>query len=528
MALKKSIQSFSNVESIEIDKIVHNGNYRKHIDEEKIIELAESMKSVQLLHPIMVRDTGKGKYHLVFGERRLLAAKSLGGEKIDSRIIQNVKPDKLVEIQLIENVQREQPHPIDESETFVQLTKITSVEQIASTIGVSEQYVYDRIHLKSLNAEIKRLFKDSHITLHHCLQFAKLQNAKQLELLERIKYNVPYNEKEGEHRFAYRSVKEMRRIIEKEFVCLLTKAPFDIEDKRLNKSAGSCINCMKRSGANRTLFGDVQSDDLCFDTKCFWKKTSAKLTTLEKQLVDAGNTVIRIDTSLIPDENEHENLVSLTEVHQIPENEVDNIDSKLFGIIFSSDNIQLLGTVIKLYEKVPEVNEVETIIHNEPVKATVTPSQKRMENVKIKNGRISLKNKLKEEVGFMLGAKELDKMPVSILKMLFYNIIAFNEVSELLENLKWKYDGMPVNSPEIIELDIMKLVNENVNNQSYERVLMEMMIFIVFVTIENNQVYESTFKPIFELAKDIGVDVEALENTTSEDFAITIQQLLNE
>ncbi|HOZ82668.1 MAG TPA: hypothetical protein PKU82_07055, partial [Bacteroidia bacterium] len=79
-----------------------------------------------------------------------------------------------------------------------------------------------------------------------------------------------------------------------------------------------------------------------------------------------------------------------------------------------------------------------------------------------------------------------------------------------------------------IELDIMKLVNENVNNQSYERVLMEMMIFIVFVTIENNQVYESTFKPIFELAKDIGVDVEALENTTSEDFAITIQQLLNE
>ena len=528
MPPKKSIKSFSNVESIQIDKIIHNENYRKHIDEEKIIELAESMKSVQLLHPILVRDTGKGKYTLVFGERRLLAAKYLNWTNIDCRIMQNVKSDKLVEIQLIENLQREQPHPIDESETFVQLTKITSVEQIASTIGVSEQYVYDRIHLKSLNAEIKRLFKDGHITLHHCLQFAKLQNSKQLELLERIKYNVPYNEKEGEHRFAYRSVKEMRRIIEKDFVCQLTKAPFDTEDKKLNRSAGSCITCMKRSGANKTLFGDVQNDDLCFDTKCFWKKTSAKLNNLEKQYVDAGNTVIRIDTSLIPDENEHENLVSLTEVHAIPETEMDNIDTKLFGIIFSSDNIQLLGTVLKLYEKVPEVTEVETINSEPEVKTTITPSQKRMNNVKVKNSRIFLKNKLKGEVAFALGSKEMDKLPMAVVKMLFYNIIAFNEVSEILENMFWNYNGKSFNSEICTEINIMELINENIEVKDYNKVILDLVVFILYVTIEGNEVFEKEFQPIFELAKELGIDVEEILRNTTEDFAIKPEQLLNE
>lgn len=532
---QKNKPKYSNIEEIDIDLIIHRENYRKTIDENEIQELANSMVSVGLPGPILVVAKGS-KYQLIYGQRRLLAAILLGWKTIDSRIATNIKGEKLVELQLIENIQRKSPHALDECETFLQLVKITTVEEIAANIGVTEQYVHDRLHLKNLAAEVKRLFKDGHISLSHCLQFAKLQTTKQIELLERIKYNVAYNDGDGEHRFAYRSVKEMRKIIEKEFVIQLSKATFDVEDRSLVRKCGACTACMKRSGTNRTLFGDVQAEDLCFDTKCFWLKTNHRILKIEKQYLDAGNKVIRLDTALIANDTEFEDLVSMTEVHQIPDSEIDNVESNTYGIIFASESMQLLGTAIKLYETPPVANEtleafMEAGKTTTAVEPKVTPSQRRINNVKISNARLFLKNTFKEKLAFNIGKNEFTKIPVAILKLMIYNLIINNDTLDIILGLRWLYDGAEIDVDFYQDIDdaiSMEIVEENTANMEYVDLIRMLLIFTIHNTLENSEVYEATFQPIFEIAKEFGIDTDELIKETAKEFSIDADKITNE
>ena len=115
--------SESDIEEIPISEIRSNPYQpRKRFDEEKLKELSESIKEHGLFQPIIVKKSIKG-YELVAGERRTKAAKMAGFDKIPA-IVRNFSDEEMMEVALLENIQRENLNPIEEAEGYERILKI--------------------------------------------------------------------------------------------------------------------------------------------------------------------------------------------------------------------------------------------------------------------------------------------------------------------------------------------------------------------------------------------------------------------
>lgn len=162
-------------------------NPRAGINQERLNELAESIRNVGVLEPILVRPV-EGKngstYELVCGERRLRAAQLVKLEEIPA-IVRVLTDQQALEVQVIENLQREDLHPLDEAEGYRQLmaTAKYDVARIAARIGRSVKYVYDRVKLLALVAEAKKAFLEERITAGHAILLARLTPAAQKRAL---------------------------------------------------------------------------------------------------------------------------------------------------------------------------------------------------------------------------------------------------------------------------------------------------------------------------------------------------------
>lgn len=136
---------------IPIENIIPDPNQpRKMFDEAKQKELVESIKQHGLLQPILVRPIGD-KFQIVHGERRYRACKVLGLEKIRAEV-KELSDRQVLEIQLVENLQREDLNPIEEAETFQRMISECGYkhEEIAQRIGKSREYVTKRLRLLDL------------------------------------------------------------------------------------------------------------------------------------------------------------------------------------------------------------------------------------------------------------------------------------------------------------------------------------------------------------------------------------------
>lgn len=262
-------------------------NPRKYFNEGKLNELAASLKKtggvIQAItlrpHPIQ-----KGKYELVCGERRTRATKIAGFTTIDAEIKQ-LTDDEVTEIQFIENIEREDVHPMDEAVTFQAMrthkTKPWSVADIAAKINKPESYVVQRLQLVNLIPALQKEFWDDKFLIGHAIQFARLTAADQKTCFE--------SKRNGQ----YGSVADAKEFIERNIMQHLSAAPFDKKDPQLVPAAGACINCQKRSGCNVLLFDDVKQDDRCFDKKCFSEKMVAHLlVTIEKTILEKPDIVM--------------------------------------------------------------------------------------------------------------------------------------------------------------------------------------------------------------------------------------------
>ena len=126
----------SGIQTIPIAQIKPNREQPRHrFPEEKIQELAASIREQGILQPVIVKKSGEG-YELICGERRLRAAKHCGLDKI-SAIIKDVAEDKLLEWALVENIQREDLNAIEEAQAYVRLIEShdLSHDQIAKKSG---------------------------------------------------------------------------------------------------------------------------------------------------------------------------------------------------------------------------------------------------------------------------------------------------------------------------------------------------------------------------------------------------------
>ncbi len=178
----------SEIELINIDDIRSNPYQpRKVFDEKSLNELAESIKEHGVVQPVIVKKSIKG-YELIAGERRTKASKLAGLAQIPA-IIRDFNDQEMMEIALIENIQRENLNPIEEAIAFrniINETKMTQ-EQIATKFGKSRSYITNILGLLNLPESVQEKVANNEISMSHARTLSKItDNNKVIELADKI------------------------------------------------------------------------------------------------------------------------------------------------------------------------------------------------------------------------------------------------------------------------------------------------------------------------------------------------------
>ena len=161
--------STAGITTIPIAKIKKNPHQpRKNFDEKTLEELAASIKEKGVITPITVRVDGNG-YILIAGERRLRASRLIKRKKIPAYIIELTNESEMMEVALIENIQRENLNPVEESEAYAVLQGKFSLSQknIAKAVGKSRSTITNALRLLQLPPEIKKSILDNQISAGH-------------------------------------------------------------------------------------------------------------------------------------------------------------------------------------------------------------------------------------------------------------------------------------------------------------------------------------------------------------------------
>lgn len=247
-------------------------------------ELADSIKASGVHQPILVRplpgsrmaDTAHLKprptHELVAGERRWLASK-MANQLVIPVMVCTLSDSQAIEVQLIENLQRESLSPLEEAQGFEHLREVSGLkaEDIAAKIGKSRRYVYARLQLLQLCTEGKAALQAGHIEARHALEICKIPSAK----LQGAAVQYMQSVRQGG---SNPTTEQLAMWMRSNALLDLASAPFDCTSASLVPKAGACATCPKRTGANPDLFEEVikaHSADLCTDPPCYHGKTAA-------------------------------------------------------------------------------------------------------------------------------------------------------------------------------------------------------------------------------------------------------------
>jgi len=150
-------------------------NPRKHFDAEALKELAASITAKGVLTPLLVRPNAAG-FEIAAGHRRYRAAKLAGVDEVPA-IVREMTDTEFLEVLTIENLQREDVHPLEEAEGYRLLLDKggCDVARISERVGKSVKYVYDRMKLLSLTKDAQQLFLEDKITAGHAILLARLK-----------------------------------------------------------------------------------------------------------------------------------------------------------------------------------------------------------------------------------------------------------------------------------------------------------------------------------------------------------------
>lgn len=160
---------------------------RKNFDEDALQELSDSIKQFGLLQPILVQDR-KDHYEIIAGERRWRAAKLAGLKEIPV-IIRDYSEQEIMEISLIENIQREDLNPIEEAQAYKRLLTEFNLKQdeVAERVSKSRAAVTNSIRLLKLSDEVQQMVIDDMISTGHARTLLAVENKdEQYNLAQRI------------------------------------------------------------------------------------------------------------------------------------------------------------------------------------------------------------------------------------------------------------------------------------------------------------------------------------------------------
>lgn len=151
---------------------------RKIFDQEALEELAESIKEHGILQPIVVRKSAE-KYEIVVGERRFRAAKLVKLKKVPA-IIKELTDQQMMELAILENLQREDLTPIEEAEAYQKLMEALNLtqEQLAFRLGKSRPHIANHIRLLALPENVRKLISDKELSMGHGRTLLGLRSKK--------------------------------------------------------------------------------------------------------------------------------------------------------------------------------------------------------------------------------------------------------------------------------------------------------------------------------------------------------------
>lgn len=272
-------------------------NPRKHFSLPGLEELAASILTSGVHQPVLVRPIPPGRlqdtfeqrlpgqplptWELITGERRLRASQLAKMADIPA-ICTDMTDAEALEVQIIENLQREDVPPLDEAEGYEHLLQATGqrAEELAARIGKSRSYVYARLKLLALGHEGRTALREGAIDFSRALLLARipdtaLQAKATAELVQ--------------HDY---SARDASAHIQQHYMLRLENACFPTGDATLLPAAGPCTTCPKRTGADRDLFADVASTDLCTDPPCHQAKLAAHVQRQHAAVLAQGATII--------------------------------------------------------------------------------------------------------------------------------------------------------------------------------------------------------------------------------------------
>lgn len=274
-------------------------NARKSFNEKKLAELVASIKQDGLWQPILVREMTAAqadgpKYRIVFGERRFRAATLAGLLEIPA-YVKAMGETEALSAQLVENLQREDVHPLDEAEGFLRLKEELKldVRGIAKRVAKDARHVARRLALTNLIGEGKEDFRKEYLTLAHVLEICRLAPEIQTEALAAC-YEVKSVQNKTRDGYDFvpdktrpaRHVRHLQDWLSANVHLNLQNAPFKLDDARLREDGLTCTECPQRTGRDKLLFADIKSSDTCLNPLCFQAKRQ-QFVQLTKAAVEA-------------------------------------------------------------------------------------------------------------------------------------------------------------------------------------------------------------------------------------------------
>ena len=232
---------------------------RKNFDEDALLELAESIKQFGLLQPILVQERD-GYYEIIAGERRWRAAKIAGLKEVPV-IIKNLPDQEIVEISLIENIQREDLNPIEEAQAYKRLLNEFHLKQdeVAERVSKSRTAVTNSMRLLKLCDEVQQMVVNEMITTGHARALLSIEDPEEQYMIAQKVFDEKMSVREVEKLVKNLHKPEKPKKAENKSLEVIYQ---NIEEK-LKESLGTKVSISsKDNGAGKIQIEFYDHDDL--------------------------------------------------------------------------------------------------------------------------------------------------------------------------------------------------------------------------------------------------------------------------
>lgn len=261
-------------------------NPRKTFDPSQLEELAESIRRVGVLEPVLVRES-EDYYEIVCGERRVRAAVLADLETIPA-LVRQMDDAEALEAAIVENLQRVDVDPLEEADGFRALIAAGQYDEagLAERLGRTLAYVVGRLRLAGLSDEVRSAISARSLPIGLAQLLAPFDPKTQNEYLDRLAAG---------YQGGWLPIAEARKLLKEQATIPISRASWPLDSDGYGRA---CDGCPKRTGGQPTLMPELAGEDLCTDRTCWGDKL--RLAAQERLDADPGLMVPEYAEGRIP------------------------------------------------------------------------------------------------------------------------------------------------------------------------------------------------------------------------------------